>query len=94
MPKTSKITWRNTTAELYHAGHDASSILKLTEYAKRTVYCLVAKLKKGESVERKTNYPRCDKKRTPCFLSRLKQSIEANPLFVSWLVTQMFRRTT
>ena len=33
MSKTSEITQRNTTAELYHTGHDASSILKLTKYA-------------------------------------------------------------
>ena len=38
MPKTSEITQRNTIAALYHDGHDVSSILKLTKYAKRTVY--------------------------------------------------------
>ena len=48
MPKTSKIAQRNTTAELYYAAHDVSSILKLTKYAKRTVYSIVTKSKKGE----------------------------------------------
>ena len=50
MPKTSKITWKNTTVELYYTWHEVSLILKLTKYAKRTVYPIVAKLK-GESVK-------------------------------------------
>ena len=46
MPKNPEIAQRNTIKELYCDGNDASSILKLIKYAKRTVYCLVAKLKK------------------------------------------------
>ena len=80
MPRTSEIARKNTRAELYRTRHDVSSVLKLTKYIKRTVYRLVAKFRNGSSVEWKTHNLRSDKKQTPCFLSGLKQSIEANPI--------------
>ena len=57
-----ELSHRMVTAELHCTSHKSSSIIKETCYAARTVNCTVASLKQGNSIQRKTHSPRCDKK--------------------------------
>ena len=82
MHKASEIDRRNTISVLYCAGHDTSSILKLTKYVKRTVYRIVAKLIKGESFERKTHSPKSGKKTNSLLLKWIKKKHWYKPYLI------------
>ena len=70
---------RIVIAELFHAGHKASEIIRDTGYAPRTVYRIVSNLRQGKGIQRKAHSPRSDRIRTKRFLWGLKRSIAANP---------------
>eukprot|EP00095_Tigriopus_kingsejongensis_P010904 maker-scaffold348_size200312-snap-gene-0.28 protein:Tk10904 transcript:maker-scaffold348_size200312-snap-gene-0.28-mRNA-1 annotation:"glycoprotein-n-acetylgalactosamine 3-beta-galactosyltransferase 1-like isoform x3" len=70
---------RKVIADLHAAGNDAATIVKVTNYPKRTVYDVVKRLKDGRGIEHKPCGPHKAKKRTKTFLAGLKRSIKANP---------------
>ena len=70
---------RKVIEELYSAGNRAAEILRVTKYAKATVYRVVKQIKAGLGISHSPPGPPKTKKRTPTFLYGLRRSVEANP---------------
>ena len=95
MSASVEMNHRIVIAELFHAGHKASEIIRDTGYAPRTVYRIVSNLRQGKGIRKKAHSPRSDRIHTKRFLWGLKRSTAANPshpmaaLAKKWNVTKM-----
>ncbi|XP_071745473.1 uncharacterized protein [Lepeophtheirus salmonis] len=72
-------TKRSTGIQLARAGHGAVTIIKLTGYARNTVYDIYTRFKNEEKEERSPHSARSDCKVTLRFLAGLKRTVTAHP---------------